>query len=95
MHIALPGTNGTPHHKAFKFVGSEVAESKQKGSRSDSKMKMECKNMYHNLQKSPLTVKKRGLKWYVTTFNEDHNHPLCEKFELRRFLRSHRGIPEE
>jgi len=42
-----------------------------------------------------LTVKKRGLKWYVTTFNEDHNHPLCEKFELRRFLRSHRGIPEE
>jgi len=42
-----------------------------------------------------LTVKKRGLKWHVTTFNEDHNHPLCEKFELRRFLRSHRGIPEE
>ncbi|CAL5013553.1 unnamed protein product [Urochloa decumbens] len=34
-------------------------------------------------------------KWHVTTFNEDHNHPLCGKFDLKKFLRSQRGIPDE
>jgi hypothetical protein len=42
-----------------------------------------------------LTLKKRDGRWHVTTFHEDHNHPVCDKFELRRFPRSYRGIPEE
>jgi hypothetical protein len=42
-----------------------------------------------------LTLKKRDGRWHVTTFHEDHNHPVCDKFELKRFQRSHRGIPEE
>ncbi|RLM69798.1 hypothetical protein C2845_PM17G07370 [Panicum miliaceum] len=42
-----------------------------------------------------LTVKKGELKWHVTTFHEDHNHPVCDKVELKRFLRSHRAISEE
>jgi hypothetical protein len=41
-----------------------------------------------------LTLKKRDGRWHVTTFHEDHNHHVCDKFELKRFLRSHRGIPE-
>ncbi|CAL5059438.1 unnamed protein product [Urochloa decumbens] len=43
-----------------------------------------------------LIVNKRNDgKWHVTTFNEDHNHPLCGKFDLQKFLRSQRGIPDE
>jgi hypothetical protein len=42
-----------------------------------------------------LTLKKKDGRWHVTTFHEDHNHLVCDKFELKRFLRSHRGIPEE
>jgi hypothetical protein len=42
-----------------------------------------------------LALKKRDGKWHVTTFHEDHNHPVCDKFELKRFLRSHRDIPDE
>jgi hypothetical protein len=33
-----------------------------------------------------LTLKKRNGRWHVTTFHEDHNHPVCDKFELKRFL---------
>ncbi|CAN6252155.1 unnamed protein product [Urochloa humidicola] len=40
-------------------------------------------------------VNRRNDKWHVTTFVEEHNHPLCEKFDLKKFLRSHRGIPDE
>ncbi|CAL4993485.1 unnamed protein product [Urochloa decumbens] len=43
-----------------------------------------------------LIVNKRNDgKWHVTTFNEDHNRPLCGKFDLKKFLRSQRGIPDE
>ncbi|CAL4916442.1 unnamed protein product [Urochloa decumbens] len=43
-----------------------------------------------------LIVNKRNDgKWHITKFNEDHNHPLCDKFDLKKFLRSQRGIPDE
>ncbi|KAM0907324.1 hypothetical protein ACQ4PT_016197 [Festuca glaucescens] len=42
-----------------------------------------------------LRVKRRGQKWHVTMFIEDHNHPCLRKFSLKRFLRSHKGIPKE
>jgi hypothetical protein len=45
--------------------------------------------------KARLRVKRRGKKWHVTMFIEEHNHPCVKKFSLKRFLRSHRGIPKE
>ncbi|CAM0952459.1 unnamed protein product [Alopecurus aequalis] len=45
--------------------------------------------------KARLRVKRRGRKWHVTMFIEDHNHPCIKKFSLKRYLRSHRGIPRE
>ena len=42
-----------------------------------------------------LRVKGRAEKWHVTMFVEDHNHPCIKKFSLKRYLRSHRGIPKE
>ncbi|KAK1573101.1 hypothetical protein QYE76_008312 [Lolium multiflorum] len=45
--------------------------------------------------KARLRVKRRGDKWRVTMFIEEHNHACIKKFSLKRFLRSHKGIPKE
>ncbi|KAM0842505.1 hypothetical protein ACQ4PT_058316 [Festuca glaucescens] len=45
--------------------------------------------------KARLRVKRRGQKWRVTMFIEEHNHPCIKKFSLKRFLRSHKGISKE
>jgi hypothetical protein len=42
-----------------------------------------------------LTVKRRGEKWHVAMFIEEHIHPYVKKFSLKRILRSHKGIPED
>jgi hypothetical protein len=48
---------------------------------------MECK--------ARLRVKRKGQKWHVTYFIEEHNHPCIKKFSLKKYLRSHKGIPKE
>nr|XP_051202207.1 uncharacterized protein LOC127315794 [Lolium perenne] len=45
--------------------------------------------------KARLRIKRRGTKWYVTYFIEEHNHSLMKKFSLKKYLRSHKGIPKE
>jgi hypothetical protein len=45
--------------------------------------------------KARLRVKRKGQKWHVTLFLEDHGHPLIKKFLLKKYLRSHKGIPRE
>jgi hypothetical protein len=45
--------------------------------------------------KARLRVKRRGQKWHVTMFIEDHTHPCIKKFSLKKYLRSHKGIPKE
>nr|XP_051201596.1 protein FAR1-RELATED SEQUENCE 5-like [Lolium perenne] len=45
--------------------------------------------------KARLRIKRRGTKWYVTYFIEEHNHSLVKKFSLKMYLRSHKGIPKE
>ncbi|XP_051201492.1 protein FAR1-RELATED SEQUENCE 5-like [Lolium perenne] len=45
--------------------------------------------------KARLRVKRRGDKWRVTMSIEEHNHACIKKFSLKRFLRSHKGIPKE
>ncbi|XP_071681037.1 protein FAR1-RELATED SEQUENCE 5-like [Lolium perenne] len=45
--------------------------------------------------KARLRIKRRGKKWHVTYFIEEHNHKLIKKFSLKKYLRSHKGIPKE
>jgi hypothetical protein len=40
-------------------------------------------------------VKRRGNEWIVTEFNDNHNHPLIEKWSLTAYLRSHKDIPAD
>jgi hypothetical protein len=40
-------------------------------------------------------VKLIDSKWEVTYFIAEHNHPMVEKPSLTKYLRSHRGIPND
>ncbi len=42
-----------------------------------------------------MTVKRKGARWEVIQFVEEHTHPLVRKFSLKKFLRSHRAIPKK
>uniref|UniRef100_A0A0E0LY81 SWIM-type domain-containing protein n=1 Tax=Oryza punctata TaxID=4537 RepID=A0A0E0LY81_ORYPU len=45
--------------------------------------------------KARMTVKRKGARWEVIQFVEEHTHPLVRKFSLKKFLRSHRAILKE
>jgi hypothetical protein len=46
--------------------------------------------------KEKLRVKHVGASWHVTQFIEEHTHDVIQKFELKRYLKSHKKIlPEE
>ncbi|XP_051190098.2 protein FAR1-RELATED SEQUENCE 5-like [Lolium perenne] len=45
--------------------------------------------------KARLRIKRKAKKWHVTYFIEEHNHSLVKKFSLKKYLRSHKGIPKE
>uniref|UniRef100_A0A0E0MEK3 SWIM-type domain-containing protein n=1 Tax=Oryza punctata TaxID=4537 RepID=A0A0E0MEK3_ORYPU len=45
--------------------------------------------------KARMTVKRKGARWEVIQFVEEHTHPLVRKFSLKKFLRSHRAIPKK
>jgi hypothetical protein len=45
--------------------------------------------------KAHLRVKRKGQKWHVTYVIEEHNHPCIKKFSLKKYLRSHKGIPKD
>ncbi|XP_051205894.1 protein FAR1-RELATED SEQUENCE 5-like [Lolium perenne] len=45
--------------------------------------------------KARLRIKRKGTKWHVTYFIEEHNHSMIKKFSLKKYLRSHKGIPKE
>nr|XP_051196017.1 protein FAR1-RELATED SEQUENCE 5-like [Lolium perenne] len=45
--------------------------------------------------KARMRVRRKGKKWHVTYFIEEHNHKLIKKFSLKKYLRSHKGIPKE
>ncbi|KAK1649142.1 hypothetical protein QYE76_066947 [Lolium multiflorum] len=45
--------------------------------------------------KARLRIKRKAKKWHVTYFIEEHNHSMIKKFSLKKYLRSHKGIPKE
>jgi hypothetical protein len=43
--------------------------------------------------KAKLHVKCVGARWHVTQFVEEHTHDVIQKFELKKYLKSHKKIP--
>ena len=45
--------------------------------------------------KAKLRVKRTDGKWNVTQFIEEHTHEVIQKFQLKKYVRSHKKIPKE
>ena len=50
--------------------------------------------MLHTDCKGRMVVKLIADKWHVIFFAPDHNHDLVHNPSLKKFLRSHKGIPK-
>ena len=58
------------------------------------KKKRKRKKIKHTGCKAKMVVKLIADKWHVIYFALDHNHDLVIKPSLKKFLRSHKGIPK-
>ena len=72
--------------------GNDNAEKKKKKLDGGTKRKRE--KMLHTDCKARIVVKLISDKWHVIFFAPDHNHDLVQKPSLKKFLRSHKGIPK-
>ncbi|CAL5010875.1 unnamed protein product [Urochloa decumbens] len=68
------------------------AEKKRK--KLDGGKKQKEKKMQHTNCKAKVVLILIGERWQVTDFISEHNHDLILKPSLKKFLRSHKGIPQ-
>ena len=61
----------------------------------DSGRKRKREKMLHTDCKARMVVKMIGDRWHVIYFAPDHNYDLVVKPSLKKFMRSHKGIPRE
>lgn len=72
--------------------GDEDAEKKKK---LDGGKKRKREKMVHTNCKAKMVVKLIADRWHVISFLPYHNHDLVVKPSLKKFLRSHKGIPKQ
>jgi hypothetical protein len=70
-------------------------EDPEKKKKLDGGKKRKREKMQHTNCKARMVVKLIGSMWRVIEFIPDHNHELILKPSLKKFLRSHKGIPME
>ena len=61
----------------------------------DGGRKRKREKMLHTDCKARMVVKMIGDRWHVIYFAPDHNYDLVVKPSLKKFMRSHKGIPRE
>ena len=61
----------------------------------DGGKKRKREKMQYTDCKARMVVKLIVDRWHVIYFAPDHNHDLVVKPSLKKFLRSHKGIPKE
>ncbi|CAL5033868.1 unnamed protein product [Urochloa decumbens] len=66
----------------------------KKRKRLDGGNKRKREKMQHTNCKAKLVLNLIGGRWQVTDFISEHNHELILKPSLKKFLRSHKGIPQ-
>ncbi|CAL5043193.1 unnamed protein product [Urochloa decumbens] len=73
--------------------GDDGAHKKKK--KLDGRKKRKREKMQRTDCKARFVVKLIGDRWHAIHFVADHNHDLIVKPSLKKFLRSHKGIPPE
>ncbi|CAM0150013.1 unnamed protein product [Urochloa decumbens] len=66
----------------------------KKRKKLDGGKKRKREKMQHTNCKAKLVLNLIGEHWQVTDFISEHNHDLILKPSLKKFLRSHKGIPQ-
>ncbi|CAL4962268.1 unnamed protein product [Urochloa decumbens] len=66
----------------------------KKRKKLDGGKKRKREKMQHTNCKAKLVLDLIGERWQVTDFVSEHNHDLILKPSLKKFLRSHKGIPQ-
>ncbi|CAL5045746.1 unnamed protein product [Urochloa decumbens] len=66
----------------------------KKRKKLDGGKKRKREKMQHTNCKAKLVLNLIGERWQVTDFISEHNHDLILKPSLKKFLRSHKGIPQ-
>ncbi|CAL5036043.1 unnamed protein product [Urochloa decumbens] len=66
----------------------------KKRKKLDGGKKQKREKMQHTNCKAKLVLNLIGERWQVTDFISEHNHDLILKPSLKKFLRSHKGIPQ-
>ncbi|XP_039822703.1 protein FAR1-RELATED SEQUENCE 5-like [Panicum virgatum] len=74
---------------------NDCDEGAEKKKKLDGGKKRKREKMIHTDCKAKMVVKLIASKWHVINFVPDHNHDLVLKTSLKKFLRSHKGIPKE
>jgi hypothetical protein len=83
-------SSGTESEPEQNDDGQEVKKKKLNGGKKRKRDKM-----IHTGCKARMVVNLMDERWHVTYFMADHNHDLVEKPSLKKFLRSHKGIPQQ
>ena len=73
--------------------GNDI-ENAEKKKKMDGGKKRKREKMHHTDCKARMIVKLIGDRWHVIFFAPDHNHDLVVKPSLKKFMRSHKGIPQ-
>jgi len=74
---------------------NDCDEGAEKKKKLDGGKKRKREKMMHTDCKAKMVVKLIAGKWHVINFVPDHNLDLVLKPSLKKFLRSHKGIPKE
>ncbi|KAG2601134.1 hypothetical protein PVAP13_5KG545721, partial [Panicum virgatum] len=73
--------------------GNDI-ENAEKKKKMDGGKKRKREKMHHTDCKARMIVKLIGDRWHVIFFAPNHNHDLVVKPSLKKFMRSHKGIPQ-
>jgi hypothetical protein len=69
-------------------------EDGEKKKKLDGGKRRKREKMHHTDYKARMVVKLIGDRWHVIFFAPDHNHDLVVKSSMKKFMRSHKGIPK-
>ncbi|RLM86579.1 hypothetical protein C2845_PM04G10870 [Panicum miliaceum] len=70
-------------------------EDGEKKKKLDGGKRRKREKMHHTDYKARMVVKLIGDRWHVIFFAPDHNHDLVVKSSMKKFMRSHKGIPKQ
>lgn len=90
-----PGSGPTVQSSATDMSTESKDNKKQAGSAMRTSDTRKRNRMLRHNCKARMIVSLQQGRYTITTFNDEHTHPMVKQLGRRRYYRSHRKIPEE